>query len=440
MRLRRLLAATAAILVVAPGTAHADTYVTTKVVVPMVFPVVGRVSYVDSFLACRSGCARLHMGQDLMAAKMTPVVAAFNGTIHSIKRETTVGDGNYLTLKGDNGWSANYIHVNNDTPGTDDGRGTAAYSFAPGLRPGLRVVEGQLLGWVGDSGNAESTGPHLHFELRKGDPWSGVVHNAFWSLNAAPRLAAPVTSGPHPEGSYVKACALCPVYEVRDGKKRYLRREVAIERGWDGRSAVTVSSREIAYYPPSVDVPLPDGRVYRGPDEKLWLVTDETRIQVPDAAALAPLGIAATRIRPMTAAGLGTVRIAPAGTPLPATPFFEGALLKSATETWVVRDGVRRPVPDAYTLRTHGLNALDAVALPVSGEALNLLPAVGAPLVLADGAVVKDGANRLYVVSDGTRRAFPSWAVHRLYGWTPVLVTTPPAADLSRLPVGAPLP
>lgn len=443
---RRLLAVLAAFAAFFPlgaqGANAADVWTTARVTVPMVFPVVGSVSYSDTFLACRSGCTRKHMGQDLMGRKMLPLVATFNGVIHSVRRETTVGGGNYLTLKGDNGWSANYIHVNNDTPGTDDGRGTAAYAFAPGIRPGLRVIAGQHIAWLGDSGNAESTGAHLHFELRKGDPWSGVVHNAFWSLNAATRLAAPVTAGPHPEGTFVKTCSLCPVYEVRDGKKRYLRREVAIERAWDGKTAVLVSSREIAYYPPSVDVPLPDGRAYRGPDGKVWFVTGEVRIPVADVALLAPLGIAPARVRTTTAAGLGTVRIAPAGTTLPEGVVYEGALLKPAegTDLWYVSDGERHLVPDAYTLRSRGLHAADAITVTAEQLEDETFPPLGAPLTLADGPVVKDGANRLYVVSEGTRRPFPSWAIHRSYGWASVVITTPPSADLARLPVGAPLP
>ena len=59
-------------------------------------------------------------------------------------------------------------------------------------------LAGQLVAWRGDSGNAESTGPHLHFELRKGSGWSGVVYNAFPSLRAATHLAVPGPSGPTP--------------------------------------------------------------------------------------------------------------------------------------------------------------------------------------------------------------------------------------------------
>lgn len=446
MRPIRLLAATAVLVTLGASqaiAAYADsTYTTQRVTLPMVFPVVGPTSYSDTFLACRSGCARKHMGQDLMGPKMRPAVATFNGVIHSVKRESYVGEGNYLTLKGDNGWSANYIHMNNDTPGTDDGRGTATHAFAPGIRPGLRVVAGQLLGWVGDSGNAENTGPHLHFELRKGEPWSGTVYNAIWSLNAATRLTAPGVSGPHPDGSLVRACATCQVYEVRDGRKRPVRPEVAADRKWDLRNAVTVSAREIAYYPMSVPVPLMNGRAYKGPDGVVWFVDNRRRVAVPDVTALAPLGITPERIRTTTAAALATVPLALATATLPATTHYEGALLKSAVtgELWVMERGVRRPVPDTWTLDSRGLDALDAIAVTEEQMAAEGFPALGAVLLTQDGPVVKDGAGRLYVVSNGTRRSIPNWAIHKNYGYGSALITRAPATVLSRLPAGAPIP
>ena len=54
------------------------------VTVPLIFPVCGKVSYEDSFLASRGGGSRRHHGQDLMAPKMRPLVAVFDGTIRFI--------------------------------------------------------------------------------------------------------------------------------------------------------------------------------------------------------------------------------------------------------------------------------------------------------------------------------------------------------------------
>src|SRR5262249_51428540 len=67
--------------------------------------------------------------------------------------------------------TAIYIHINNDTPGTDDGLGSEEYAFAPGLQTGDHVTAGQHIAYVGDSGNAENVGPHCHFELYGPDGW-----------------------------------------------------------------------------------------------------------------------------------------------------------------------------------------------------------------------------------------------------------------------------
>ena len=160
-------------------------------VVPMVFPVHGPTRWSDTWGAPRSN-GRRHQGQDLMAPKLRALVAAWDGTVVLHGR----GTHNMLQLRGDHGYTAWYMHLNNDTPGTDDGLCTEEYVFAPGLRTGDRVIAGQLVGWVGDSGNAENTGPHCHFELHGPE---GVI-NAAPSLRTARKLPEPLAaSSPLPE-------------------------------------------------------------------------------------------------------------------------------------------------------------------------------------------------------------------------------------------------
>jgi putative cell wall-binding protein len=77
--------------------------------------------------------------------------------------------GYYLRIRHDDGTSASYVHINNDTPGTDDGLGGVEWAYAPGIEPGERVERGQWIAYVGDSGNAEGTVSHLHFELADPD-------------------------------------------------------------------------------------------------------------------------------------------------------------------------------------------------------------------------------------------------------------------------------
>lgn len=157
------------------------------ITVPLVFPVIGSVNWSDTFLASRGGGSRRHHGQDLMAPKLRPLVAAFDGVV---RFNSSKSGHNTITLRGNDGWSAIYMHVNNDTPGTDDGKGGARFAYAPGLKSGDRVIRGQLVGFCGDSGNAESTGPHCHFELH--DEATGAVINATPSLQLAEKIQQPL--------------------------------------------------------------------------------------------------------------------------------------------------------------------------------------------------------------------------------------------------------
>ncbi len=145
----------------------------------LVFPVDGEHYFSDTFWAGRSH--GFHKGQDIMADKMTPVVAAAAGVVRLVNWSNRPDDLNperccTLVIRHDDGWESWYIHLDNDTTGTDDGRG---WGIKRAIKPGVRVEAGQHIAWVGDSGNAEDVAPQLHFELR--DP-SGTVVNPYSSL------------------------------------------------------------------------------------------------------------------------------------------------------------------------------------------------------------------------------------------------------------------
>jgi Peptidase family M23 len=177
-------------------------------VYPMVFPLEhGPYLVTDSFGDPRPG-GRTHEGVDIMVygVKGLPVVAAAAGTVGWMHNEQG-GNCCAMEIKHDDGWSTRYIHLNNDTQNpdgsyTDDGQG---WGFADGIVPGARVEAGQLIGWDGDSGNAENTAPHLHFELR--DP-NGVAVDPYASLKAAE--LAPLAVPPCPDGE------VCDVVAFQD--------------------------------------------------------------------------------------------------------------------------------------------------------------------------------------------------------------------------------
>jgi murein DD-endopeptidase MepM/ murein hydrolase activator NlpD len=90
--------------------------------------------------------ARMHTGVDWSNAIGTPILAAGNGTI--IKAEFTSGYGRRVEIKHANGYVTTYSHMS---------------GFARGVVEGARVVQGQVIGYLGQSGLA--TGPHLHYEV-----------------------------------------------------------------------------------------------------------------------------------------------------------------------------------------------------------------------------------------------------------------------------------
>jgi murein DD-endopeptidase MepM/ murein hydrolase activator NlpD len=126
---------------------------------PMLCPVLGGSPPYDSWGAPRSG-GRVHQGIDLLAPTGRPLVAVVSGVVS--QRTNRLG-GTTIALLGDNGNRYYYAHL-------------AAYEGGGGWVP-----QGQVIGYVGDSGNATGI-PHLHFEIH---PGGGLPVNPYESIVAA---------------------------------------------------------------------------------------------------------------------------------------------------------------------------------------------------------------------------------------------------------------
>jgi len=120
-------------------------------------PVQGAVRFMNDWGFPRSG-GRFHEGNDLFAARGTPAVAVVSGT--AVQKTGTIG-GLQVKLLGDDGTSYYYTHF--DKFGT-----------------GGHVTAGTVIGYVGSSGNAAGSSPHLHFELH---PGGGAAVNPFPSIS-----------------------------------------------------------------------------------------------------------------------------------------------------------------------------------------------------------------------------------------------------------------
>jgi murein DD-endopeptidase MepM/ murein hydrolase activator NlpD len=89
-----------------------------------------------------------HMGVDFAAQRGTPVRAVGDGVISEAGWNGQYGKA--IDIKHDSTYTSRYAHLQ---------------GFAPGIRNGVSVIKGQIIGYVGSTGRA--TGPHLHFELFK---------------------------------------------------------------------------------------------------------------------------------------------------------------------------------------------------------------------------------------------------------------------------------
>ena len=91
---------------------------------------------------------RPHLGTDYAAATGTPIWSIGDGKVVTARRSR--GNGNYVEIRHNGSYVTKYLHMS---------------KFGAGIKAGVRVAQGQIIGYVGSTGLA--TGPHLHFEMIK---------------------------------------------------------------------------------------------------------------------------------------------------------------------------------------------------------------------------------------------------------------------------------
>lgn len=114
---------------------------------------------VDTFTQARAGGARVHDAIDIMAPEGTPVVAAAPGRVEKLFNSQGGGGITAYVRSPDGKWIYYYAHLQR---------------YAPGLAEGQKVARGDPIGFVGFTGNANPSGPHLHFAIHRmapGEAW-----------------------------------------------------------------------------------------------------------------------------------------------------------------------------------------------------------------------------------------------------------------------------
>jgi murein DD-endopeptidase MepM/ murein hydrolase activator NlpD len=92
------------------------------------------------------GYSKMHKGIDFAAPEGTPILASGDGVIEVAGR--TGGYGNYVRIRHTDDYETAYGHMS---------------AYGRGIKSGVRVTQGQVIGYVGSTG--QSTGPHLHYEI-----------------------------------------------------------------------------------------------------------------------------------------------------------------------------------------------------------------------------------------------------------------------------------
>ena len=132
----------------------------------------------DTFTQARAGGARRHDAIDIMAPEGTPVIAAAPGTVEKLFFSNGGGGITIYIRSADSRWTYYYAHLS---------------AYAPGLAEGQQIGRGQLIGRVGHTGDANASGPHLHFAINQMNAgerwWQGTP------INPYPLLAGKKTNG-----------------------------------------------------------------------------------------------------------------------------------------------------------------------------------------------------------------------------------------------------
>ena len=128
---------------------------------PLMVPVEGVEprSLRDTFHESRSG-GRIHQATDILALRGTPVLAATDGRVIKL---ASGGSGGITLYVADAGGRYLHYYAHLD-------------AYAPEMKEGLQVKEGQVVGFVGTTGNAPPNTPHLHYQVMRADKdyWNGT--------------------------------------------------------------------------------------------------------------------------------------------------------------------------------------------------------------------------------------------------------------------------
>ncbi len=223
----------------------------TDALIPAIaFPVLGPTWFYDDWHAPRDGGDRVHEGLDFLGVDGQPVRAAFDGVVTMFRPHNVGRPGIGITITRDDGLRANYFHLDTEL------------RWHPDLVVGDTVKAGQVIAYMGSTGNAGI--PHLHFELRtdEGEPIAPYAA----TLEAIQREQCSVGIGPW-STEFSSPAEIAEAIAAAE-----LAAAEAAERG-DEPIEESIAPEPLVY-------------VIEGPDDAVWVVSSDGSVKASGRGAL----------------------------------------------------------------------------------------------------------------------------------------------------------
>ena len=255
------------------------------------------------------------------------------------------------------------------------------------------------------------------------------LYNSYFPVG----LERPATNLAYPDGSVLKLAGEPGIWLIEQGKKRPFLNYASFISRFSPRQVITTNKTLLDAYPVGENVKFPNYSLVQTPDKKIYLLAGNEKRPFDNLTTFRAIGFNAEELEQASEAELAGYTI---GKEINASStYVTGALLQD-TKTggvYYVENGTKAPILDKAFL-THKYK--DKKILPASTEVLNKYVTVD-PVRFEDGTLLKsDSFPAVYLISNGTKRAFATEEVFKSLGYNMDTIITASSKVLYLYPLG----
>lgn len=237
----------------------------------------------------------------------------------------------------------------------------------------------------------------------------------------------------YPDGSLLKTEGEPGVWLIEHGKKRPFLNYASFISRFDPKQIITTTKTILDAYPQGESIKFPDYSLVQTPDKQIYLLAGNEKRPFESLTAFKAIGFNAEEIEPASSTEL--VGYATGKTITATSTYVTGGLLQDVTTggVYFVENGTKAPLLDKVFLTT---KFKDKSIVKVSPEILNSYQTVS-PVIFGDGTLLKsDSFPAVYLISNGTKRAFADETIFRSLGYILDNVLTVSSKVLYQYPLG----